>query len=189
MSECSKEKWNAIISNNKTYDGKFFYAVRSTKIFCRPSCPSKPPLCKNVVYFSTAEEALASGYRPCKRCRPDLLEFCPASEIAYQAKVLIDCFFADKATLAAEMEKLDASKRYINEAFSKQYGQTVNEYVNFHRFESAKAQLENSTQSVLEISLSLGFESLSSFYSFFKKRTGISPGDYRKKVHAGRRSD
>src|SRR4030095_13470861 len=53
-----------------SYDGIFFLAVRTTKIFCRPSCPARKPLARNVDYFSSARDAVFAGYRPCKRCRP-----------------------------------------------------------------------------------------------------------------------
>ncbi|MCC8024068.1 MAG: hypothetical protein LIP16_02005 [Clostridium sp.] len=53
------------------YDGKFYVAVKSTKIVCRPSCSSRTPLEKNMVFFDTLEEALKNGYRPCRRCKPE----------------------------------------------------------------------------------------------------------------------
>ena len=55
-------------ARDKSYDGKFFMAVKSTKIVCKPGCPSRLPLEKNMVFFETAEEAFRTGYRPCKRC-------------------------------------------------------------------------------------------------------------------------
>ncbi len=55
-------------NRDKSYEGKFFLAVKSTKIVCKPGCPSRVPLEKNMVFFDTAEEAFGAGYRPCKRC-------------------------------------------------------------------------------------------------------------------------
>lgn len=67
-----QEKMKAIQTRDKNYDGKFIFGVRSTKIICRPRCPSRLPLEKNVVFFDTIEQAIQGGYRPCKRCKPEL---------------------------------------------------------------------------------------------------------------------
>jgi methylphosphotriester-DNA--protein-cysteine methyltransferase len=68
------QKWNAVQKGDPTFDGVFFYGVRSTGIYCRPSCRSKMPLRKNVEFFDSAEKAEERGFRPCKRCKPDLSE-------------------------------------------------------------------------------------------------------------------
>src|SRR5215510_7440714 len=65
-----KEMQHAYLQKDNSYDGIFFLGVRTTGIFCRPSCPARRPLPTNVDYFSNAREALFAGYRPCKRCRP-----------------------------------------------------------------------------------------------------------------------
>src|SRR5262245_37101321 len=65
-----KEMQHAYERKDASYDGIFFLAVRTTGIFCRPSCPARKPLARNVDYFSSAPEAISAGYRPCKRCRP-----------------------------------------------------------------------------------------------------------------------
>ena len=67
------EQINAVKNRDKRYDGKFFVAVKSTKIVCLPSCYSRIPLEKNMVFFDTLEEALENGYRPCKRCKPETI--------------------------------------------------------------------------------------------------------------------
>lgn len=66
------EKIKAIQNRDKSYDEIFIYGVKTTKIICRPGCPAKVPLEKNIVFFDTVEEFLEHGYRPCKRCRPDI---------------------------------------------------------------------------------------------------------------------
>ena len=64
---------NAVKNKDRNYDGKFYVAVKSTKIVCCPSCSSRTPLEKNMVFYDTLEEALHSGYRPCKRCKPETI--------------------------------------------------------------------------------------------------------------------
>ena len=60
----------AVVESDASYDGIFFVAVRTTGIFCRPSCSARKPLARNREYYATAREAIFAGYRPCKRCRP-----------------------------------------------------------------------------------------------------------------------
>ncbi len=64
-------RWTAIATRDKRSDGKFFYSVRTTGVYCRPSCPARPARRENVEFHATAEEAARAGFRPCKRCRPD----------------------------------------------------------------------------------------------------------------------
>ena len=65
------ELWNAVVSRDTSGTGDFFYAVKTTGVYCRPTCASRRPLRKNVEFFATTAEARAQGYRACKRCRPD----------------------------------------------------------------------------------------------------------------------
>lgn len=66
-----EEQVNAVKNKDRNYDGKLYIAVKSTKIVCCPSCSSRIPLEKNMVFYDTLEEALHNGYRPCKRCKPE----------------------------------------------------------------------------------------------------------------------
>lgn len=68
-----QEKIQAIQNRDTSYDGKFIYGVKTTKIICRPGCPAKVPLEKNIVFFDTMEEAIKKDYRPCKRCKPEII--------------------------------------------------------------------------------------------------------------------
>src|SRR5205814_4984920 len=70
--------YRAARSRDARYDGRFFTAVKTTGIYCRPVCPAKHPLTRNVAYYPTAAAAEAAGFRPCLRCRPETAPFCPA---------------------------------------------------------------------------------------------------------------
>ena len=94
--------WQALLDCDPSYDGQFFYAVKTVGAYCRPSCKSRAPLRKNVLYFQTAAEAEQAGLRPCKRCRPDLEKYNPAARLAGQAKKLIDGHFDKRARLQAD---------------------------------------------------------------------------------------
>ena len=77
------EKVEAVRNRDKSYDGKFYIAVKSTKIVCRPWCSSRTPLEKNMVFFDTLEDAIQNGFRPCKRCKPD--KYNPPKEVEEKA--------------------------------------------------------------------------------------------------------
>ncbi len=175
------EMYEAVLDNNESYDNIFFYAVKSTGIYCRPSCKSKAPKKENVEFFSHAHEARIAGYRPCKRCRSDLLDYKPMQDIAKKLKKLIDASFAETSNLHEEMDNLGLSRKRMVEIFKDEYGITPSHYMNDLRYEEAKKLLMQSNYEIIDIAYSVGFGSLSAFYKFFKERVGISPAAYRNK--------
>ncbi len=174
------EMYSAIIENDENYDTLFFYAVKSTGIYCRPSCKSKIPQKKNVEFFNTLDEASQAGYRPCKRCRSDLLNYQPMKEIAEKLKKLIDKMYNESKELNSEMKKIGLSHKRMVEVFKEEYGITLSGYVNDLRFNEAKRQLAMTDVDIIEVAHAVGFSSLSSFYRFFKERAKVSPAVYRK---------
>lgn len=177
------QKWNAVINNSQEADGTFFYAVKSTGIFCRPSCKSKKPARENTVFFDTCESAVASGFRPCKRCRPDLDEYSPQKDIAIKAKHLIEQYFSDKQKLEKEINKLGISKSRLAQIFREEYKMSMNDYSNDIKIKLAKEKLQYTDMPVIDIAFLLGFESLSSFFVFFRKYTGITPKECRQRKY------
>ncbi len=175
-----EEMYDAVIRNDERYDTMFFYAVKSTGIYCRPSCRSKDPKAKNVEFYITSKEAVANGYRPCKRCRSDLLDYNPMKDIAEKLKNLIDDMFNEVETLNSEMDKLGFSRRRIVDVFKQVYGLTPTVYVNDLRYKEATRLLKSTDDEVIDIAYSVGFGSLSAFYKFFKERAHLSPAVYRK---------
>ncbi len=178
----SEEMFDAVAQNNESYDTVFFYAVKSTGIYCRPSCKSKMPKTENIEFFKTSEDAVSAGYRSCKRCRSDLLDYKPMKEIAEKVKALIDNMFNELEILGAEMDKLGLSRKRMVEIFKEEYGVTPSGYVNNLRYEEAIRLLEQTDNEVIDIAHSVGFGSLSAFYKFFKERANMSPAAYRKGV-------
>ena len=175
-----QEMWTAICENNPAFDGVFFYAVKSTGVYCRPSCKSRIPKRKNICFFETAEQAKAAGFRPCKRCRSDLWEYQPIKEIAQKTKQLLEDSFQSSENLHSELQQLGLSQRRINEIFKSEYGVTPSEYARKLRLDEARRLLSNTDDDIIDIAYSTGFGSLSSFYRFFKKHANLSPAAYRK---------
>ena len=176
---CNEIMWQATVDCDKEYDGKFFYGVKTVGAYCRPSCKSKSPLRKNVLFFETGEQAQSAGFRPCKRCRPDLMEYEPMKALALQTKDLIDSCFCERARLAKEMKSLGASSGHLSAVFKRQYGLPPMDYMNQKRADYAEYLLRETALSIIEISSDVGFDSLSAFYTFFKKHTGMTPKRYR----------
>ena len=174
------EKWNAVVQCDSTYVCVFWYGVKTTGIFCRPSCKSKVPLRHNVEFFNEIQHACESGLRPCKRCRPDLVEFNPVLDVTEKVKFILDTWYDDRLQLAARLKELGISRNHLISLFRKQYQATPVEYCNKLRIEKAAQLIKESDGTILSIALLCGFGSLSTFYQFFKKHIGLTPQEYRK---------
>jgi AraC family transcriptional regulator of adaptative response / methylphosphotriester-DNA alkyltransferase methyltransferase len=173
--------WRAIVNCETTFDGKYYYGVITTGIFCRPSCRSRTPNIRNVRIFRSFDEAIASGFRPCKRCRPDKRLHGPDAEIVENVKKIIENRYYEKLTLAQLSSEVAISPYHLHRIFKRFTGMTPAEYVLQVRIEAAKQALNKQRYSTItEIALALGFNSISHFSSVFKKLTGQTPSDYRQ---------
>lgn len=173
-----QEMWNAVENSDENYDGLFFYGVKTTGIFCRPSCKSKIPKRENICYFKSAKQARKAGFRPCKRCRSDLLEYKPMQDIAIEIRQKLNNAVATNSQLS--LEDIGLTPRRLIEIFKQEYGVTPKEYSDFLRLSLAKKMLLNTDKKVIDIAYESGFASVSAFNRFFKKKTGITPTEYRK---------
>ena len=177
------EKWDAVVQCNNVYDSVFFYGVKTTGIFCRPSCKSKIPRQENTLFFDTSQDAMKYGFRPCKRCRPDLIEYMPMVETVEKAKFAMDTYFADREALTMEIKQLGMNQNYLIKSFRQRVGLSPVQYTNKLRIEKSKQMLHGSNENILHIALASGFGSLSTFYESFKKQVGVTPKEYRSNRH------
>jgi len=175
-----ENKWEAIRTRDVTYDGVFWYGVKSTGIFCVPSCKSKLPFRENIEYFDSSQDALDAGYRVCKRCRPDILSYNPNRELMEQIKDYLDEHFCEKEAINKYLISLPVDSKYLNKLFKMQYDNTLHSYIKEKRFEKAVQMLTQTDMNILDIAFSSGFNSMSNFYSIFKNNYGMSPTQYRK---------
>lgn len=171
-----EEMWQAIVHCDTTYDGKFYYGVKTTGIYCRPSCKSRVPNIENVCFFVTQKEAEEAGFRPCKRCRPDAFPYDP---IAKQTKEIIDQHFHDPTQLNLNLKNMGVTRKHAGEVFKKQYDITVSDYIRQTRMAYARQLLQEGL-SILDVSLETGYQNISSFYDHFHRETGMSPARYRQ---------
>jgi AraC family transcriptional regulator, regulatory protein of adaptative response / methylated-DNA-[protein]-cysteine methyltransferase len=136
----------ARLQRDPRYDGRFYTAVKTTGIYCRPVCPVKQPLTRNVTYYQTAAAAEAAGYRPCLRCRPETAPFCAAwngtrSTVARALK-LIDGGALDDGSVAALADRLGVSSRHLARLFERYVGASPQQVAKTRRVQRAKRLLE-----------------------------------------------
>ncbi|MBO0588640.1 bifunctional transcriptional activator/DNA repair enzyme AdaA [Sporosarcina sp. E16_8] len=179
--QLTDEQWQAITQNDAGFDEFFIYAVKSTGIFCRPSCKSRDPKKENVCIFNDAAEAIAGGFRPCKRCKPTGLRL-PDEEWVIQIGEYIDEHFHEPLTLEILADDCHGSPYHLQRTFKRITGLTPVEYIQKVRISKAIFELTTTDKSVAEIGLSVGLPNSSYFITLFKMKTGQTPKQYRKRV-------
>lgn len=175
----TEEKWRAVINNDPSFDGQFFYAVKTTKIFCRPSCKSKPPKRENIGFFYTAEQALSAHYRPCKRCKPTG-ENVPDEEWIDLVTDYIHRNYNGSLTLNTLAEISHSSPYHLHRTFKRVKGITPVEYIQQTRIEQAVKLLKTTDTPIAMVGRSVGLVNTPYFITLFKKRMGCTPAGYRQ---------
>jgi len=171
-------KWKAVCACDGAYDGLFFYAVRTTMIYCRPSCKSRTPVRSNVSFYADRVSAEQSGYRPCKRCRPDLLEP-PGDDAVRTARSVLEKSYTAGVSLDDLAREVGMSKYHLQRQFKGAFGMTPAAYLTELRLAKAARLLANTGYSVTRIALDAGYRSVSHFTARFRDRYGCSPTAYR----------
>ncbi|MFE6074105.1 bifunctional transcriptional activator/DNA repair enzyme AdaA [Paenibacillus sp. NPDC057886] len=173
------KQWNAIIHNDSSFDGKFYYGVKTTGIFCRPSCKSKAPNYENVFIFKNSEEALARHFRPCKRCKPTG-ERVPDQEWISVVTDYIEHHFAEPLTLDILASVSHGSPYHLHRVFKRITGLTPVEYIQEKRVTEARKMLESTSLTVTDIGRQVGIANPAYFITVFRKHTGCTPANYRE---------
>ncbi len=175
----TNEKWQAIIDNDASYNNQFFYAVKTTRIFCKPSCKSRVPKKENVRIFSNAKQALDANFRPCKRCKPTN-ESLPDREWVALITEYIDKNFSEKLTLETLADIAHGSLYHLHRTFKKMKGITPVEYIQQVRLNAAKEYLIRTNKAIADIAISVGMPNTSYFITLFKKKMGHTPAQFRQ---------
>jgi len=171
-------RWAAVVARDAKADGAFFYAVKTTGVYCRPSCGSRTPRPENVAFFRTAAEAERAGFRACKRCRPD------RGSLAEQqaAKVAELCRFIERAehppTLDDLAERAGTSAYHLHRVFKKVTGLTPKAYAAAHRAGKVREELARGG-TVTDAIYGAGYNSNSRFYEESDRVLGMTPSRYR----------
>lgn len=172
------ERWAAVQQRAREADGIFYYSVRSTGVYCLPSCPSRPAKRANVAFHATREAAEAAGFRPCLRCKPDQP---PLAERQAQAVAracrLIDAA-EDEPDLASLAEASGMSRFHFHRVFKAHTGITPKAYAAARRAERLKRGLAQAATAT-EAAYDAGFNSSGRFYAATPGVLGMTPGRWR----------
>jgi AraC family transcriptional regulator of adaptative response/methylated-DNA-[protein]-cysteine methyltransferase len=163
----------AFLRSDASYDGIFFTGVRTTGIFCRPSCRARKPLPANVEFFGSLRDALAAGYRPCHRCRPDE----PSGSAPEWVKALLQQVEADpnRRLRDDDLRRLGVEPARARRYFLAHYGLTFQGYCRSRRLAGALRQLRGGAE-LDDVALGTGWESHSGFREAFAQTFGAPPG-------------
>ena len=173
--------WRAVAARDASADGRVFYAVTSTGIYCRPSCPSRRPRRENVRFFSSARAAQAEGFRACRRCRPD--EQTRAAASVARAKEILDRHADSGAEGGVSLGELaaavDMSPFHLQRVFQTQLGLSPARYLRARRGERFKSRLRKGG-TVSRATYDAGFGSSSRAYELADSQLGMTPATYRR---------
>ena len=171
-------RWAAVVARDKAFDGKFYTAVATTGIYCRPSCPARRPRRENVHFYATCAEAEAAGFRPCKRCKPDA----PSTPSEHAARIARACRLIEQAEetpkLAALAATVGLSPYHFHRVFKAATGVTPKAYATAHRHKRMRTNLQRS-QSVTHAIYESGFNSSGRFYADSSQALGMTPSAFR----------
>ena len=172
-------RWHAVSVRDAAADGSFVYAVKTTGIFCRPSCPSRRPKLENVAFFASAAAAAGAGYRPCRRCHPERARS-PRDDSAERIRAACRAIEAAEAppTLAALAGTAGLSRFHFQRLFKRTVGVSPREYFAGRRRERLQRALEQG-DSVDGAVYGAGFGSPSRVYEHSGRLLGMSPAAYR----------
>ncbi len=174
-----QEKYEVILQKNAQYEGIFYTAVKTTGIFCRPTCTARKPKIENVVFYDSTDEAIQNGYRPCKVCKP--LEIADETP-PYIQKILTDLSnnpFQKIKDYDLKQRGIEPSK--IRRWFKKHHGLTFHSYQRMLRINTAYAKISEG-ESVTNTAFDLGFESLSGFNSSYRNILGQPASKVQKSI-------
>ena len=172
-------KWKAVLSRDAHFEGVFVFAVRSTGIYCRPSCPARRSSRDNVAFFAGPDDAERSGFRPCRRCNPRDARSFSASAWVYEICAFIDANLGKRLTLSTLAAHADLSPFHLQRTFKKVLGVSPRQYVESRRLAKMKRFLRDG-ETVNNSLYNAGFSSRSRVYEKISSGLGANPGAIRQ---------
>jgi AraC family transcriptional regulator, regulatory protein of adaptative response / DNA-3-methyladenine glycosylase II len=183
--------YRAVLSRDRRFDGRFFTAVASTRIYCRPVCPARTPRRENCSFFASAAAAEARGYRPCLRCRPETAPGSAAwngtSATVQRALRMIEQGCLEDEGIEQLAGRLGVTSRHLRRLFDEHLGASPLAVASTMRVHFARRLLDESRLPITEIAFASGFSSLRRFNEAFRKSFGSSPRSLRR--HHGKEAD
>jgi len=164
--------YRAVLGRDASFEGVFFVGVRTTGIFCRPTCPAKKPKVENVEFFPSVKDAIGAGYRPCSRCHPLDTEPRPPEAVRKLTELIENS--PDKKINDADLKEMGIDPSTARRQFQRHYGMTFRAYSRALRMGKALHDIRDG-QRVIDAQLETGFESASGFWDAFKTVFGAPP--------------
>lgn len=175
--------YEALVARDHRFDGKFFVAVKTTGVYCRPICPARPKR-ENVEFFPDAASAEAAGYRPCLRCRPECAPLSPAwwgkRAVVQRALKLTANNALHRKNEEEFAARLGMSARHLRRLFEEEIGRTPKQISDANRLNFARKLIVETPMPILTVARSAGFASLRRFNDAFKKRFERAPSHLRR---------
>ncbi|MBO6506552.1 MAG: methylphosphotriester-DNA--protein-cysteine methyltransferase family protein [Kordiimonadaceae bacterium] len=178
--------YEALLRRDERYDGKLFFAVTSTGIYCRPVCPAPKPKPQNVLYYADAQTAALAGFRACKRCRPESRPGSPAwqgtkATVSRALRLLADP--EGPESLEALSDKLGVTDRHLRRLFHEHLGKSPMDIKQENRLSLATTLLADPNAAIADVAFASGFQSLRRFNDVFKKEYGVPPSKWRQQCN------
>ena len=183
------ERYRAIETRDPRFDGQFFTAVHTTGIYCRPSCPARTPLPRNVSFFTTSAAAHEAGFRACKRCLPEATPGTPAwnlrDDLAGRAMRLIADGVVEREGVPGLAARLGYSSRHLTRVLTEQLGAGPLALSRAHRAQTARSLLTSTALSMSDVAWASGFSSVRQFNETVSEVFDVTPGQLRLRHRGG----
>ena len=173
------DKMRAVMDRNELFDGQFVFAVRSTGIYCNPSCPSRRPGSNLIEFYNTPTVAERHGFRPCRRCKPKENQTHRYSKLVKEACEYVDENLRKSLTLESVGSHVGIGHYHLHRLFKRVTGMTLHNYVEARRLAVLKTELQRG-EPVTRAAYRAGFSSRSRLYNRIQTKIGMHPGSYRR---------
>lgn len=179
-------QYEAFRRRDPAWDGVVFVAVKTTGVYCRPVCPARTPLSRNVTFYPSAASAEHAGFRPCLRCRPETAPFCPAwkgtKTTVERALALIESGALDRGSIEALAGRLGVGSRHLGRLFAEHLEASPLQVALSVRVQRAKRLLDQSDLPIPLVAKRAGFSSARGMSAAFSRIYGRPPSAFRKKA-------
>jgi len=169
-------RYRAVLAKDKRYDGIFYFALKATGIYCRPSCTAPHPVQKNYLFFDTAKQAQAHNYRACSHCHPNRLE----TGLSVEVLDSIDTGALDEQGVRGLADSLHISERHLRRIVQDRKGVSPTSLNNTRRLAIALSLIRETKLPIIDVAFRADFASLRQFNDVFKDAFKVSPREMRK---------
>lgn len=184
--------YTAVTTRDPRFDGWFFTGVNTTGIYCRPSCPARTPLRRNVRFYPTSAAAQLAGFRACRRCRPDAVPGSPAydhaAHVAARAVRLVDDGYVERHGIEGLCDRLGYSSRQLNRILTGELGAGPLQLARTRRAHTARILAQTTELSFADVAFAAGFGSIRQFNDTVREVFGCTPSELREHRGGSRRT-